>query len=65
MNDLLTVSQVATYYQVGQNTVRIWIKNGALPAIALPHRKSQQNMTYRIRRDRLEKMTDDEKQLAS
>ena len=46
--DLLTVREVAKQLRVDDTTVRRWIKNGALEAIALPHRGTRQ--AYRIRR---------------
>ena len=46
--ELLTVHEVAQQLRVDDTTVRRWIKNGALEAIALPHRGTRQ--AYRIRR---------------
>ena len=37
--DLLTVREVAKQLRVDDTTVRRWIKNGALEAITLPHRR--------------------------
>lgn len=48
MDDLLTVHEVATQLRVDDTTVRRWIKNGVLEAIALPHRGLRQ--AYRIKR---------------
>ena len=50
--DLLTVREVARQLRVDDTTVRRWIKNGVLEAIALPHRGARQ--AYRIRRATLE-----------
>jgi excisionase family DNA binding protein len=46
--ELLTVREVAKQLRVDDTTVRRWIKNGVLEAIALPHRGARQ--AYRIRR---------------
>jgi excisionase family DNA binding protein len=45
--ELLTVHEVAARLRVDDTTVRRWIKNGVLQAIALPHRGMRQ--AYRIR----------------
>lgn len=45
--ELLTVSEVAKLLRVDDTTVRRWIHNGALEAIALPHRGHR--TAYRIR----------------
>ena len=50
--DLLTVREVARQLRVDDTTVRRWIKNGVLEAIALPHKGARQ--AYRIRRATLE-----------
>ncbi len=49
--DLLTVREVAEQLRVDDTTVRRWIKNGVLEAIALPHRGDRQ--AYRIRKSTL------------
>lgn len=59
MNELLTVRRVADYYKVHPNTVRCWIRDGTLKAVTLPHKGDHK--VYRIRLDRLERMTNDEK----
>ena len=46
-SDLLTVHEVAEALRVDDTTVRRWIKNSVLEAIALPHRGLRQ--AYRIR----------------
>ena len=46
--DLLTVREVAKQLRVDDTTVRRWIKNGVLEAIALPHKGARQ--AYRVRR---------------
>jgi len=50
--DLLTVHEVAKRLRVDDTTVRRWIKNGVLEAIALPHRSKRQ--AYRVRRGTLD-----------
>jgi excisionase family DNA binding protein len=50
--ELLTVHEVAMRLRVDDTTVRRWIKNGVLPAIALPHRGVRQ--AYRIRQSTLD-----------
>lgn len=52
MSELLTVREVAKQLRVDETTVRRWIKQGILPAIALPHRGNRQ--AYRIKRDVLD-----------
>jgi excisionase family DNA binding protein len=49
---LLTVAEVAKALRVDDTTVRRWIKNGVLEAIALPHRGLRQ--AYRINRSTLD-----------
>ena len=51
-SDLLTVSEVAQRLRVDATTVRRWIKNGVLKAIALPHRGLRQ--AYRIHKRTLD-----------
>jgi excisionase family DNA binding protein len=53
-NDLLTVKEVSQALRVDDTTCRRWIKNGALKAIALPHRGKRQ--AYRIKRATLDKL---------
>lgn len=50
--ELLTVHEVAQQLRVDDTTVRRWIKNGVLEAVALPHRGLRQ--AYRIRRSTLD-----------
>jgi excisionase family DNA binding protein len=45
-HDLHTVSEVARKLRVDDTTVRRWIKQGVLKAIALPHRGLRQ--AYRV-----------------
>lgn len=52
MQDLYTVSEFAEKLRVDSTTVRRWIKNGILEAIALPHRGLRQ--AYRIRKATLD-----------
>jgi len=51
---LLTVREVAQSLRVDDTTVRRWIKNGALEAIALPHRNTRQ--AYRVRSNTLNEL---------
>lgn len=53
-SELLTVHQVAATLKVDDTTCRRWIKNGALPAISLPHVGKRQ--AYRIKRSELDKI---------
>ena len=46
--ELLVVREVARKLRVDDTTVRRWIKNGILEAIALPHRGARQ--AYRVKR---------------
>lgn len=50
--ELLTVHEVAQQLRVDDTTVRRWIKNGVLEAVALPHKGLRQ--AYRIRRSTLD-----------
>lgn len=50
-SELLTVTEVAQQLRVDATTVRRWIKNEVLEAIALPHRNKRQ--AYRIKQDTL------------
>ncbi len=52
MDELLTVREVARRLRVDDTTVRRWIKNGALEAVALPHRGTR--TAYRIRKSTLD-----------
>lgn len=47
--DLLTVSEVGKIFRVDDTTVRRWIKNGVLQAVALPH--SNKRQAYRVKRE--------------
>ncbi len=44
---LLTVAEVAKHLRVDDTTVRRWVKNGVLEAVALPHVNTRQS--YRIK----------------
>jgi excisionase family DNA binding protein len=46
---LLTVEQIAVEFQLTSQTIRNWIKSGALPAIKVGH-------VYRVRREDLDAM---------
>ena len=54
MNDqeLLTVGEVAEILRVDATTVRRWVKQGVLEAIALPH--VNKRCAYRIKRETLD-----------
>ncbi len=47
-SELMTVHEVGQALRVDDTTVRRWIKNGVLEAVALPHRGLRQ--AYRIHR---------------
>jgi len=51
-SDLLTVHEIAQELRVDETTVRRWIKNGALEAVALPHQGLRQ--AYRIKKSTLD-----------
>ena len=51
---LLTVSEVARRLRVDATTVRRWISQGSLHAIALPHQGKRQ--VYRIRQRTLDEL---------
>jgi excisionase family DNA binding protein len=53
-DELLTVHELAERLRVDDTTVRRWIKNGVLDAIALPHRGKRQ--AYRVRVSTFEKL---------
>ncbi len=48
-NDLLTVHEVAKIFRVDDTTVRRWIKDGVLEAVALPHKGTR--TAYRISKE--------------
>ena len=52
--ELLTVYEVAHALRVDDTTVRRWIKNGVLEAVALPHKNTRQ--AYRVKRATLERL---------
>ena len=51
--DWLTVQQIAELFQVNEETVRRWIRSGALPVLNLGVRAG-----YRIRREDLDRFTE-------
>ncbi len=51
-DQLMTVHEVAQQLRVDDTTVRRWIKNGALEAVALPH--AGLRTSYRIRCETLD-----------
>jgi excisionase family DNA binding protein len=53
-SELLTVNEVARCLRVDDTTVRRWIKNDVLDAIALPHRGRRQG--YRIKKTSLDEL---------
>ena len=57
MSDLLTVAEVARIFRVDGNTVRCWIKEGALQAMILPH--VNKRLAYRIRRETVDSLLGD------
>jgi excisionase family DNA binding protein len=50
--ELLTVREVAKRLRLDDTTIRRWIKQGLVDAIALPHRNKRQ--AYRIRKATLD-----------
>jgi excisionase family DNA binding protein len=54
VNDLLTVAEVAEILHVDETTVRRWVKQGVLEAVALPHAKKR--VAYRVKRETVEKL---------
>lgn len=48
-SDLLTVHEVAQQLRCDDTTIRRWVKQGALEAIALPHVGKRR--AYRIKRE--------------
>jgi excisionase family DNA binding protein len=51
-DELLTVREIAQALRVDDTTVRRWIKNGVLEAVALPH--AGKRCAYRIKRGTLD-----------
>jgi excisionase family DNA binding protein len=54
MDELLTVSEVASRLRVDDTTVRRWIKSGTLAAISLPHKGKRQ--AYRVKKTTLDEL---------
>jgi excisionase family DNA binding protein len=54
MKDLLTTQEVAQILRVDGTTVRRWIRDGLLQAVALPSKGNRQ--VYRVRRASIETM---------
>jgi excisionase family DNA binding protein len=52
--ELLTVSEVAEILRVDSTTVRRWVKQGVLEAIALPH--VNKRCAYRVKRETVDKL---------
>jgi len=52
LSELLTVHEVAQILRVDDTTVRRWIKNGVLEAVALPHKGLR--TAHRVRRETLD-----------
>ena len=50
--ELLTVREVAQQLRIDDTTVRRWVKNGAMEAVALPHMGKRRS--YRVLRSTLE-----------
>ena len=53
-NRLLTVQEIAALLRVDQTTVRRWINNGSLPAVALPKQASR--TIYRVKQSEIDKL---------
>lgn len=53
-SELLTVNEIARCLRVDDTTVRRWIKNGVLDAIALPHQGKRQG--YRVKKTSLDEL---------
>ncbi|MBA2681319.1 MAG: helix-turn-helix domain-containing protein [Ktedonobacteraceae bacterium] len=56
-HDLLTIAEVARILRVESSTVRRWVKQGTLEAVALPHANTRH--VYRIRRATLNSVLGD------
>ena len=54
MDELMTVAEVARVLRVDATTVRRWVKEGTLEAVALPH--AHKRRAFRIKRETLEKV---------
>jgi excisionase family DNA binding protein len=54
VNDLLTIQEVADILRVDPTTVRRWVRDGVLDAVALPHRNKR--VAYRVKRETVEKL---------
>jgi excisionase family DNA binding protein len=52
--DLLTTDEVAKYLRVDVTTVRRWIKEGAMDAVALPH--TGKRRAYRVKKATLDRL---------
>lgn len=52
--DLLTIDEVARYLRVDPTTVRRWINDGILSAVALPHVSKRKS--YRVKRGELDRL---------
>lgn len=57
-NELLTVNEVAEVLRCDATTVRRWIEQGTLEALALPHLNERK--IYRVRREELDKILNPE-----
>ena len=56
MKALLTVSEVAQILRVHTTTVRRWVQQGTLEAVALPRRNTMAHPTYRIKSETLQRV---------
>ena len=54
MSELMTVHEVAVKLRVDDTTVRRWIKQGTMDAVALPHMNTWQ--AYRVKRETLDRI---------
>lgn len=61
-SDLLTVAEVARILRVDDTTVRRWIKDGALEAVALPH--ANKRVGYRIKKETMDGLFDQQVEMA-
>lgn len=52
--ELMTVSEVAKHLRVDSTTVRRWVQQGTLEAVALPHVGKRK--AYRIKRETLNRV---------
>ena len=61
-SELLTIREIAQELRVDETTVRRWIKQGILDAVALPH--AGKRRAYRVKRETLNKILYNDTQLS-